>query len=493
MLLRAALPLLLLASCASQPENKTPVLNPASPGVHSLRKVEFLGVEESPVRMPQSTWPTLPELQAAADAGQGGALFELGDAYELGLGVKPDLAKAQELYRQAGARGEPRALVRLGWGHQTGIWGKADIAAALDAYVAADALSCREASLALARLFAEGADGAPKSEAMAEYWYRRAIQVFDEGETSRFARRFMVRMTARELMALLDRKQDALATGKMEKLWEECFEGESDWDASWILANRYLKGIGTPCDGAKALSVLEDREGWRCCLIRAQIYEHGQGVSRDLDKALQNYHAAWVGWNYDARAPYSWMRLKAGRGDVASNEFGAAWLRCYWLLPQTSNRQEVCDQLLAWQKSSQGKWASSYGVMICAALLGAEIPWDHLQEAAKALTPPEKKEVDWHVLQGLNMATSDLHLQQRVLDHLRTEFSETEWGSLTSPKSLVPVRQLPRLIAKGEVLPPPFVELDPWRSQRPFRTPRDLQDEELHKFGGLRRVKNLER
>ncbi len=199
MLLRAALPLILLASCASQP------------------------VEEPGFSYTYHTWvplPTLPELQAAADAGQSGALFELGDAYELGLGVKTDLAKAQELYRQAGTRGEARALVRLAWGHQTGGWGKVDIAAALDAYVAADALRCPKASLALARLFAEGADGAPKSEAMAEYWYRRNFAAIQAGDDSRSDKKIHLGLSALPLMYLYNRHQDAASLVKMEKLWE---------------------------------------------------------------------------------------------------------------------------------------------------------------------------------------------------------------------------------------------------------------------------------
>ena len=408
MLLRAALPLLLLSSCASQPEL---VINP-----------HF-----------RSAWPTLPELQTAADAGKGGALFELGDAYELGLGVKPDLAKAMALYRQAGARGEPRALVRLGWGHQTGLWDKVDIAAALDAYVAADALSCPEASLALARLFAEGADGAPKSEAMAEFWYRRNFEVIQAGDDSRQCKKFNCGKSALALMSLYDRHQDSASLVKMEKLWGEIFDDSSIFgvdEAGALLAERYLNGIGTPKDFKKALAYVEAGEdaSWdffhRSEAVKGRMYEFGEGLPKDLCKAEKCYRNA-----RSFHDPVPLLRVMAGQGKIGEADFWKQWIYAYRSPEIMSNKSAGRQLLVTWQKS-----------------MPADLPPDQAYQ---------------------------IQLAAVILGNLRRMDAD---GNITLPDSRSPAERAFRYLP-----------------DRPFRTPRDLQEEQLNKSGGLPRVINLER
>lgn len=54
------------------------------------------------------------EWQGPADKGDSDALFNLGQAYKLGRGVKPDLAKAEDLFSRAAQRGHPQAADNYG-------------------------------------------------------------------------------------------------------------------------------------------------------------------------------------------------------------------------------------------------------------------------------------------------------------------------------------------------------------------------------------------
>ena len=127
MLLRAALPLLLLASCASQPEEPemkiqwmTPprFMAPGQSAGPNGSSTVVLDDKQFDSIMPRiiyiSPWPEMTDLQKAAADGIPAAIFELGDAYELGLEVKQDLPKALELYRAAAATGHRKSIVRLG-------------------------------------------------------------------------------------------------------------------------------------------------------------------------------------------------------------------------------------------------------------------------------------------------------------------------------------------------------------------------------------------
>src|ERR1700748_2157104 len=69
------------------------------------------GVGEASVKDGVDAWTrqdyaqAIQEWQAPAEHGDPDALFDLGQAYKLGRGVKPDLAKAEELFGQAAAKG----------------------------------------------------------------------------------------------------------------------------------------------------------------------------------------------------------------------------------------------------------------------------------------------------------------------------------------------------------------------------------------------------
>eukprot|EP00727_Mastigamoeba_balamuthi_P013055 m51a1_g8372 hypothetical protein (463) ;mRNA; f:150982-152370 len=98
--------------------------------------------------------------RAAADAGEGRALFELALCYALGDGVREDRAEAAELFRASAELGVPAAMLQAGECCLCGDGVARDEPAALEWFARARAAGSAEAAYRLACCYEEGV-GAP--------------------------------------------------------------------------------------------------------------------------------------------------------------------------------------------------------------------------------------------------------------------------------------------------------------------------------------------
>jgi TPR repeat protein len=342
MLLRAALPLLLLASCASTPEE------PEMKVITQFFATRPLPPMCADIVMSNSyisPWPEMADLQKAAAQGIPAAMFELGDAYELGLDVKVDLPKAMELYRAAAAQGHLKSLVRLGWCAEQGIGRPVDAGAALDFYVAAAAKDCPVACACLGRIFARGAAGVVRSPTMAAYWHRRELTLLEDADESR---RFGT------LYALMSALRDTQDLAEMEKLWQELEEsdwadfGEPQTRLAGLMAEAYLAEPASAENHGKALRCLEKapdglagmhRSLWP---LQAQIHVAGLAVPKDLVKARDLYERAADFGLTGMRIKVLEMEELLGRQD--SEEYWYAWT---WAIEEAGSDPARRECLLA--------------------------------------------------------------------------------------------------------------------------------------------------
>ncbi|MEN9360587.1 MAG: repeat protein [Verrucomicrobiota bacterium] len=475
MLLRAALPLLLLASCASQPEEPDelePVFRYTSklvtmpPGQSSVVVGEKEIAEVMRAWSYVSPWPEMVELQKAAANGVPAAMFELGDAYELGLEVKQDLPKAMDLYRAAAAKGHRKSIVRLGWCAENGIGGAVDGGAALDFYVAAAAKKCPEACHCLGRVFASGSAGVARSPSMAEYWYRRELQLLPKDSRKRAAVHVAL------MQAWATAAQPDLP--KMEIWWNEIKSEEGtleDYDtcrAGTLLAKAWLDAGDTLGNHRRAWEILQEL---RCtnngflrehsAPVEARIFAAGLAVTRDLARAKKCYSSLMFFPGASARK----MEIQAMAKGVRSVAFWAEWRDAF--------AASACDRasqsgLLSLQKQMPADLPLrlSYEVRLRAALLGAPIPLDQLQRDAAAVKG-EQHEIERDALSLVLKKPSGFPCPpESLMAFLRPRFSEAEWSLMESENW-----QLQHFLRRSRF---PQERLD-----RPFRTARDLNDEEL--------------
>jgi Sel1 repeat len=475
MFLRAALPLLLLASCASQPvdpDELDPVFRCTSklvtmpPGQSSVVVGEKEIAELMRAWSYVSPWPEMVELQAAAASGVPAAMFELGDAYELGLEVTQDIPKALELYRAASAKAYRKSIVRLGWCAVKGIGGPVDGGAALDFYVAAAAKDCPEACHCLGRVFASGSAGVARSPSMAEYWYRHELQLLPKDSSKRAAVHVAL------MQAWAAAAQPNLA--KMEIWWNEIKSEEGsleDYDscrAGTLLAKAWLDAGDTLGNHRRAWEILKEL---RCinngflrehsAPVEARIFAAGLAVTRDLARAKECYSHLMFFPGASARK----MEIQAMANGVRCVEFWSEW--------RDQFAASACDRasqsgLLELQKQmpSDLPLRLSYEVRLRAALLGAPIPLDQLQRDAAAVKG-EQHEIEREALSLVLKKPSGFpRPPESLIAFLRPRFSEAEWSLM-------------------ERLDPRFahflsrIRFAQERLERPFRTARDLNDEEL--------------
>lgn len=112
-------------------------------------------------------------LKTAANAGDAKAMFELGKAYEKGIGVSQDTQTALAYYSKAGALGYGRADYSLAALYEKGRAVPQDIPQAVELYKRAAEKDYPRANLNLARLYEKGL-GVEQNMALAEAYYQKA-------------------------------------------------------------------------------------------------------------------------------------------------------------------------------------------------------------------------------------------------------------------------------------------------------------------------------
>lgn len=115
---------------------------------------------------------------AAAGAGNPGAMFELGWAFEIGRGVAADLEQAVSWYDRAVATGEPRAMNNLGWLYAQGTGVPRDPARAVALYRRGAEAGEPSAMNNLGWMLENGI-GTQQDLAGAAAWYTRAADLGD--------------------------------------------------------------------------------------------------------------------------------------------------------------------------------------------------------------------------------------------------------------------------------------------------------------------------
>ncbi|MBN9317517.1 MAG: sel1 repeat family protein [Devosia sp.] len=181
--------------------------------------------------------------QRAADKGDPRAQFNLGELYETGALGEVDHERAATLFRAAAGQGNAMAANALGHLTQHGSVTTPDPAAALALYRQAADQGLAQAQLNLGLLYEDGI-GVPRDLALARQYYRQASE---SGNSDASARLGLVYLRS----------------------------GEADYGKAVQFTQR-AADAGNPV-GLDTLG---------------HLFEHGYGVARNPDKALDSYHQA---------------------------------------------------------------------------------------------------------------------------------------------------------------------------------------------------------
>lgn len=217
----------------------------------------------------------------AASQGYMSSVCDLGICYQEGWGVPQDLDKALELYRQAAGRGLAKAMNCLGECYWRGEGVEPNLQTALEWFEKGAAGGNPEAQFNAAWFLDEGLAG-EADHARAVKWYEALLKqtlperecwrngVNNLGECYRYGRGV---------------EKDLDMAEKLYRL-----AGESGNDMAWFnLGEMYHQEKGDPvaAAGYYRIGVEKCAEGGDCALALALLYESGQGVERNEDRAVE--------------------------------------------------------------------------------------------------------------------------------------------------------------------------------------------------------------
>ena len=209
------------------------------------------------------------------------SVCDLGICYQEGWGVPQDLDKALELYRQAAGRGLAKAMNCLGECYWRGEGVEPNLQTALEWFEKGAAGGNPEAQFNAAWFLDEGLAG-EADHARAVKWYEALLKqtlperecwrngVNNLGECYRYGRGV---------------EKDLDMAEKLYRL-----AGESGNDMAWFnLGEMYHQEKGDPvaAAGYYRIGVEKCAEGGDCALALALLYESGQGVERNEDRAVE--------------------------------------------------------------------------------------------------------------------------------------------------------------------------------------------------------------
>jgi hypothetical protein len=115
--------------------------------------------------------------------------------------------------------------------------------------------------------------------------------------------------------------------------------------------------------------------------------------------------------------------------------------------------------------------------------MGGKVNWAELEAAASTTPPMYRHFSEMRVLETALAPNAPVSIPAALYPHLCSRYTDEQWQELKSSKS---PSQIPSLYLG-------FHNTQDFHHARPFRTPRDLQEEDARETGGLRRVKNIER
>lgn len=219
-----------------------------------------------------------PELTALAEAGDARAQQALGEIFERGWGVDPDLSKSGEWYRRAADQGNAEAQFALGSLIARGALPAIEKASAFAWFRKAAEQDLLPAQRYLANEYHEGKE-VPRDDSEALRWYERCASL----ENSECQRR-LGRMYA---------EGDGVARDDRAAVrWLQRSVNAGDLEAMLALARMHLEGRVDPPNAFVAIDLLEQSSASNAeaSVALAQIYAEGRLVKQDRFRALM--HAA---------------------------------------------------------------------------------------------------------------------------------------------------------------------------------------------------------
>ncbi len=232
--------------------------------------------------------------QQSANQGYTDAMFELGNLFYEGEGVRRDRPEAAYWYRLAGEKGHKEAQFKLGAMRESGDGVSVFHQEALEWYLKAAEQNHAKAQLAAGRLYNSIRDGIKQDACLAAFWFRKAAaQGLAEAE---YKLGHLYEWGGRGV-----KKDFAEAATWFRRAAENGHEY-----AQFELARFYEEGLGVPQNEREADRWLRHsdwagrlKEEARAGLATSQaslghMYETGIGIERDLSKAVKWYRKASI-------------------------------------------------------------------------------------------------------------------------------------------------------------------------------------------------------
>lgn len=265
-------------------------------------------------------------LEKSAALGNASALCDLGVLYYAGQGVQPDYAKASDFFQKSADRGDSVAMFDLGCMYNQGIYFKQDYAKAASLYQRAVDLGNADAMGNLGILYADG-NGVPQDYAKAADLYQKAVdggnvaslinlaQLYEEGKgvPQDYSRAFELYKKAESLgnckyIALSNCYMFGHGTEKNYDMAVQYVIGAYEHNVTG--KERTAKNLLNTANNAKQNDPNYNRVpiytkaielgSVDAMLALARMYESGDGVAQDLDKAESYYKDAARAGNKEA-------------------------------------------------------------------------------------------------------------------------------------------------------------------------------------------------
>lgn len=265
-------------------------------------------------------------LEKSAALGNASALCDLGILYYAGQGVQPDYAKASDFFQKSADRGDSVAMFDLGCMYNQGIYFKQDYAKAASLYQRAVDLGNADAMGNLGILYADGND-VPQDYAKAADLYQKAVdggnvaslinlaQLYEEGKgvPQDYSRAFELYKKAESLgnckyIALSNCYMFGHGTEKNYDMAVQYVIGAYEHNVTG--KERTAKNLLNTANNAKQNDPNYNRVpiytkaielgSVDAMLALARMYESGDGVAQDLDKAESYYKDAARAGNKEA-------------------------------------------------------------------------------------------------------------------------------------------------------------------------------------------------
>ncbi len=259
--------------------------------------------------------------EKAADLGSADAANNLGVMYKNGEGVEQNTGKAMELYRKAAELGSTRAMRNLGMIYYNGEGVGQDMTKAAELYAKAADMGDIAAISGLGNMFYHG-NGVPVNKQTAAELYTTAAEngdmsatynlavMYDDGEGVEqdkqlaaelyFKAAEMGHMSAAYNLALMFMNGDGIE--KSDENAAVLFARAAELghiSAANNLGVMYYNGIGVPVDFEKAFELFSyaAEMGYADALFNiAMMYSKGEGVEKNAEKAVELlYEAAEMG------------------------------------------------------------------------------------------------------------------------------------------------------------------------------------------------------